>query len=96
MIHGTERKRLENISLSGESCNVNAVKVDEAKRIRLPVLNPGDYYEAEYRGPEEIVLRRVPEPEHKVKRTKVEALHAIERSSLKFKASWEELRLETR
>ena len=29
---------------------MNAVKVDSAKRIRLTVLTPGDYYEPEIRG----------------------------------------------
>jgi hypothetical protein len=75
---------------------MNAVKVDAAKRIRLPVLRPGDYCEPEYFGPEEIMLRRVPEPKRKVQRTKAEALAAIDRSRLKFTVSWDELRLETR
>ncbi len=81
---------------SAEFRVVNAVKVDEAKRIRLPVLNPGDYYEVDYRGPEEIVLRRVTGPKHKVQMSKAQALEAIERSSLRFRVSWEELRVETR
>ena len=38
---------------------MNAVKVDSAKRIRLTLLTPGDYYEPEVRGEdaEEITLR---------------------------------------
>jgi hypothetical protein len=75
---------------------MNVVKVDTAKRIRLAVLRPGDYYEPEYLGPEEIMLRRVPEPKKRVQMTKAEALAAIERSRLKFNASWDQLRLETR
>ncbi len=75
---------------------MNAIKVDAAKRIRLPILRPGDYYEPEYSGPEEIMLRRVPEPKRKVQMTKQQALKAIERSPLKFTVSWDELRLETR
>lgn len=75
---------------------MNAIKVDAGKRIRLPVLRPGDYYEPEYFGPEEILLRRVPEPKRKVRRTKSQALAAIERSPLRFTASWDALRLETR
>ena len=75
---------------------MNAIKVDAAKRIRLPGLRPGDYYEPEYFGPEEIMLRRVPEPKRKVRWTKAQALAAIERSRLQFTASWDELRLETR
>ena len=75
---------------------MNAIKVDAAKRIRLPVLHPGDYYEPEYLGPEEIMLRRVPEPKRKAPMTRAQALAAIERSRLRFTASWDELRLETR
>ena len=75
---------------------MNVVKVDTAKRIRLAVLRPGDYYEPEYLGPEEIMLRRVPEPKKRVQMTKAEALAAIERSRWKFNASWDQLRLETR
>ena len=76
--------------------NMNAVKVDAAKRIRLPRLRPGDYYQPDYLGAEEILLRRVPEPKRKVKMTKAEALAALERSRLKFNVSWDELRQETR
>jgi hypothetical protein len=75
---------------------VNAVKVDAAKRIRLPVLRPGDYYEPEYSGPEQITLRRVAEPRRKVQMSKAQALAAIERSRLKFTVSWDDLRRETR
>jgi len=75
---------------------MNAVKVDAAKRIRLPVLRPGDYYEPEYNGLEVIMLHRVPEPKRKVLMTKAQALAAIERSRLKFTVSWDELRQETR
>jgi hypothetical protein len=57
---------------------------------------PRDYYEPEYLGPAEIMLRRVPEPIKTVRRTKAQALAAIERSRLRFTASWDELRLETR
>lgn len=74
----------------------NAVKVDEAKRIRLPVLSPGDYYESEYLGPEKTLLRRVAEPIPKVQMTKLEALEAIEKSLLQFTVSWNDLRSETR
>jgi hypothetical protein len=40
---------------------VNAVKVDEAHRIQLSVLKPGDLYQPEIHGPEaeEITLRRL-------------------------------------
>ena len=75
---------------------MNAVKVDATKRIRLPVLRPGDYYEPEYCGPEEIMLRRIPEPKRKVRWTKAQALAAIEKSRLRFTVGWNELRMETR
>ena len=72
---------------------MNAVKVDAAKRNRLPLLRPGDYCEPEYVGLEENMLRRVAERKRKVWRSKAEALGAIDRSRLKFTASWDELRL---
>ena len=78
--------------LSGQTL----VKVDEANRIRLPVFRPGDCYVPEYLGPEEIVLRRVPEPDPKRQMTKEEALEAIERSTLEIQGNWDALRLETR
>ena len=46
---------------------MNAIKVDEARRLRLPRLRPGDLYEPEYLNTEEIVLRRVPEPKRKTR-----------------------------
>src|ERR1035438_4141187 len=63
---------------------MNAVKVDSAKRIRLTVLTPGDYYEPEVRGgdAEEITLRRMPPPRRRF--TRLEALRAIEKSPLRF------------
>ena len=78
-----------------EFYTMNAVKVDKARRIRLPILTPGDYYEPEVRGKsaEEITLRRLPPP-RKVW-TKEEALEAINRSALRFSANWEEIKAET-
>lgn len=40
---------------------MNAVKVDEAHRIQIAVLAPGDLYEPEIVSPNEITLRRVSE-----------------------------------
>ena len=40
---------------------MNAVKVDEAHRIQIAVLAPGDLYEPEIVSPDEITLRRVSE-----------------------------------
>jgi hypothetical protein len=66
-----------------EVYTMNAVTVDSAKRIRLTVLTPGDYYEPEVRGraAEEITLRRMPPPRRRF--TKVEALRAIEKSQMR-------------
>jgi len=75
---------------------MNAVKVDSARRIRLTVLTPGDYYEPEVRGTraEEITLRRLRSPRKEWSRQ--QALRAIERSPLRFNKSWDELKKETR
>jgi hypothetical protein len=74
---------------------MNAVKVDSAKRIRLPVLIPGDYYEPEIRGQgQEITLRRMPPPRKQW--TKEEELKAINKSPLRFTHSWDQLKEETR
>jgi hypothetical protein len=86
---------LENAHPSWEFYTMNAVKVDDARRIRLPVLTPGDYYEPEIRREgEEITLRRLPPP-RKVW-TKAEALKAINKSPLRFTAQWEAVKAETR
>jgi hypothetical protein len=75
---------------------MNAVKVDEAHRIQLEVLRPGDLYEPEIHGPEadQITLRRVKPEERKM--TKAEALRAIDSTPLRFSGTWNELRAETR
>ena len=75
---------------------MNAVKVDSARRIRLTVLTPGDYYEPEIhgRGAEEITLRRMPPP--RKKKTKEEALKAINKSPLRFTRTWDQVKQETR
>jgi hypothetical protein len=80
----------------GNFTQMNAVKVDSAKRIRLTVLTPGDYYEPEVRGgdAEEITLRRMPPPRRRF--TKLEALRAIEKSPLRFTHSWDQVKEETR
>jgi hypothetical protein len=76
---------------------MNAVKVDEAHRIQLSMLKPGDIYQPEVHGPEadEITLRRL-NPASQRKRTKAEALKAIDSTPLRFGGPWDELRKETR
>jgi hypothetical protein len=73
---------------------VNAVKVDEAHRIQVSVLRPGDYYEPEVLGENEILLRKVGLP--KRSRTFAEAMAAIDSSPLRFTKSWDEIKEETR
>ncbi len=75
---------------------MKTVKVDAGRRLHLPFLRPGDYYEPERRNDQEIVLRRVPEPTRTGRMTRAQALRAIETSPLKFTVTWDELRLETR
>lgn len=75
---------------------MNAVKVDETRRIRLKVLNPGDYYEPEFVSPDEITLRRVEPSRRREKLTRAEALTAIRKSKLTFTRTWETMRRETR
>jgi hypothetical protein len=79
-----------------EFYTMNAIKVDSARRIRLTVLTPGDYYEPEIRGPgaEDITLRRVTPPRRPL--TQAEALKAIEKSPLRFTKSWDQVKEETR
>jgi len=73
---------------------MNAVKVDDAHRIQISVLCPGDYYEPEVLGENEVLLRRVELSGRRP--TFTEALAAIESSPLRFTKSWDEIKKETR
>jgi hypothetical protein len=73
---------------------MNAVKVDEAHRIQVAALQPGDYYEPEVLGDNEVLLRKVQTPRRKP--THAEAMAAIESSPLRFTKSWDEIKKETR
>lgn len=75
---------------------MNAVQVDDASRIRLGILQPGDYYEPDVVSPVEIHLKKVPAPAARKRRTFTEAIQAIETSELRFTTGWDELRKETR
>ena len=90
------RKRLEKQRTEWEIPTMDAVKVDDARRIRLKVLKPGDYYEPEFVRADEITLRRVEPPTRHVKLTKAEALTAIRKSKLTFTRNWETMHRETR
>ncbi|MDQ6632808.1 MAG: hypothetical protein M3Y82_13800 [Verrucomicrobiota bacterium] len=72
---------------------MNAVKVDEANRVRLPMLTPGDFYEPEVHG-EKVLLRKVPKPRGKM--SKKEIFRAIDESPVRFVTTWEELKKEIR
>jgi len=76
---------------------MKAVKVDEAHRIQISVLKPGDLYETEVHGPDadEITLRRLNRATPR-KMTKAEALKAIDSTPLRFGGIWDEVRKETR
>jgi hypothetical protein len=73
---------------------MNAVKVDDSHRIRIPALRPGDYYEPEVLGENEVLLRKVRLPRRRP--TYAEAMAAIEGSPLRFSKSWDEIKKETR
>jgi len=69
---------------------MNAVKVDEAHRIQLSVLRPGDLYEPEVHGPnaEEITLRRL-EPASQQKIANGESIGRTARAEFeKLAAQW--------
>ncbi len=82
--------------VSEKFTHMKAVKVDGARRIQLPVLTPGDYYQPEIHGTgaETITLRRMSPPKRQW--TKEEALKAIEKSPLRFTKSWDDIKRETR
>jgi hypothetical protein len=75
---------------------MQAIKVDDAHRIRLAVLNPGDYYEPHFHDADRIELRRMTAPPPRRRLTEAEALQAIRSSAVRFTANWETLRAETR
>ena len=74
---------------------MKAVKVDEAHRIQLSILKPGDFYEPKISSDAgEITLRRLDPTRREF--TKADALKAIEESPLEFECTWDELRRDTR
>jgi hypothetical protein len=73
---------------------MDAVKVDDAHRIQVSVLRPGDYYEPEVLGENEVLLRKVELPRRRP--TFTEAMAAIENSPLRFTKNWDEIKEETR
>ena len=76
---------------------MHTVKVDVKRRVRLPILTPGDYYQVEVRDTErgpEVSLYHVPPPKKKWSREEV--LKAIDRSPRPFTRSWDEIKKETR
>jgi hypothetical protein len=73
---------------------MNAVKVDDAHRILVSSLRPGDYYEPEVLGEDAVLFHKVQAPGHRP--TYAQALAAIESSPLRFTSTWDELKKETR
>jgi len=73
---------------------MNAVKVDETRRVRLPMLAPGDYYVPEAMGTDSILLHKVPPPRRHL--TQAEVLTAIDESPIRFTCNWDALKKEVR
>jgi hypothetical protein len=74
---------------------MNAVKVDQAHRIRLPELKPGDYYEPAI-GPngDQVTLRRLKSARPRL--TSEAIRRRIQSSKLRFTRTWEEMRADSR
>lgn len=94
MLYFSERPCLKTIPIWWKIALVNAVKVDETHRIQVSMLRPGDYYEAEALGENEVLLRKVALPLRRP--TFAEAMATIESSPLRFTKSWDEIKEETR
>jgi hypothetical protein len=73
---------------------MNAIKVDDTRRVRLPMLAPGDYYVPEPLGGNSILLHKVPPPPRQM--SKAEVLAALEESPIRFKGNWDDLKKEVR
>ena len=73
---------------------MNAVKVDETRRVQLPMLTPGDYFEPQNVGTGDILLHKVPVPRRR--RSKPEVLAALDKSPIKFTVGWDELKASLR
>jgi hypothetical protein len=89
-----ERPDLQTFPVYGNILPMNAVKVDDAHRIEVSMLQPGDYFEPEVLGENEVLLRKVELPRRRP--TFAEAMAAIESSPLRFTKSWDEIKKETR
>jgi butyrate kinase len=75
---------------------MDPIQVEADGAIRLTVLTPGDFYDAEVVNADEIRLRRLRIIAPQKKMTREEALQALERSSLRFVRGWDQLKQETR
>jgi len=73
---------------------MNAVKVDETHRVRLPMLAPGDYYVPEALGGNAILLQKVPPPPRQM--SQAEVLAALDESPIRFTKGWDDLKTEVR
>jgi hypothetical protein len=75
---------------------VKAVKCDSKKRVRIPFLQPGDWFEPEQVSADVVTLRRIPPPARPRKMSREECLAALAASDLRFETSFDELKKETR
>ena len=71
-------------------------QADEKRRVTIPDATPGDVFEVRNPGNGDFLLVRVSPTTGKPSVTRAESLKAMERSSLKVRMSWEELRQLTR
>jgi hypothetical protein len=75
---------------------MQAVKIDKQKRVRLKIFTPGDLYQPDFTTPDVITLRRIEPPKPRRPVTTDEVKAALRRITVKTKATWEEIRRETR
>lgn len=71
-------------------------RADQKRRVTLPDANPGDLFDIRSPGNGDFVLVRLPSSAARPRMTHAECLEAIEKSPLKMRLSWEELRRLTR
>ena len=75
---------------------MNVIKCDDKHRLRLPQLRPGDWFRPDYVSEDQVTLYRVPDPAKRPRLTREQCLAAIAKSPLRFTASFDQVKLETR
>ena len=71
-------------------------RADEKRRVTLPDAAPGDLFDVRRPGNGDFLLVRLSSSAARPRMTRAECLKAIEKSPLKMRLSWEELRQLTR